>query len=105
MGQRMIILNSSEHAINLLEKRSAKSSDRPILHMTGEMIGWDRSLVLLQYGDQFKEIRKYLYHTIGKKATLERYFPLVERQVQRFMLRLLDSPEEFVAHIRWYALR
>ncbi|KAF9237544.1 cytochrome P450 [Melanogaster broomeanus] len=100
-GRRMIILNSSEHAIKLLEKRSANYSGRPVFYMTGEMIGWNKSLVLLQCGTHFKEYRKNLYHTIGKKSALEELHPVVEHQVHRFMQRLIDQPLDFSSHIRW----
>ncbi|KIJ70502.1 hypothetical protein HYDPIDRAFT_78129 [Hydnomerulius pinastri MD-312] len=100
MGQRVIILNSANHALNLLEKKSAITSHRPVLQMTGEMIGWNKSLVLLQYGDEFSGYRKYLHRAIGK-AKLQKYHPLVERQVHRFLQRLVDKPEDFVSHIRW----
>ncbi|KAH7888012.1 cytochrome P450 [Phlebopus sp. FC_14] len=93
LGQRVIIFNSAEHAINFLEKRSAKSSNRPHLQLAGEMIGWNKSLVLTQYGNHFKEYRKNIHRTIGTRAALEKFYPLVERQVQRFLQRLIHTPE------------
>ncbi|KIJ70482.1 hypothetical protein HYDPIDRAFT_23584 [Hydnomerulius pinastri MD-312] len=100
MGQRVIILNSANHALNLLEKKSTITSHRPVLQMTGEMIGWNKSLVLLQYGDEFNEYRKYLHRALGK-TKLQKYHPLIERQVHRFLQRLVDKPEDFFSHIRW----
>ncbi|KAF9247122.1 cytochrome P450 [Melanogaster broomeanus] len=93
-GRWMIILSSSEHAKELLEKRSANYSGRPVLHMAGEMIGWDKSLALLQCGTHFKEYRKNLHHTIAKKSALEELHPVVECQVHRFMQRLIVQPLE-----------
>jgi hypothetical protein len=37
LGQPLIILNSSKIAVDMLEKKSAKYSDRPILPMGGEL--------------------------------------------------------------------
>jgi hypothetical protein len=46
LGQEMIILNSSKAAVDLLDKRSANYSDRPVVMMCGEIVGWNRSLAL-----------------------------------------------------------
>jgi len=44
LGHDMIILNSSKAAFDLLDKRSATYSNRPILVMGGEIVGWNRIL-------------------------------------------------------------
>ena len=48
LGRKMVILDTLEVANDLLEKRSSIYSCRPEF-VVFNMMGWDRSLVLLQY--------------------------------------------------------
>ncbi|KAF9225799.1 cytochrome P450 [Gyrodon lividus] len=88
LGRRIVVLNSSKHAIELLEKRSVKSSNRPNFVLAGEMIGWKNTLVISQYGDRFKEFRKRVHRVIGTRSILETYYHHVERQGYRILKRL-----------------
>jgi len=45
-GQQMVILNSAQTAIEMLDKKSLIYSDRPIIPMGGELVGWKKLLVL-----------------------------------------------------------
>ena len=87
----------------MLEKKSAVTSDRPVLVMAGKLLGWDHSLVLSPYGDRFRELRRLLHRYIGSRGQLEkmeRFHELIETENLRFLGRLLRNPEAFVAHIR-----
>jgi len=99
-GQNTIILNSLEAAVDLLDKRSAIYSGRPILTMGGEMVGWDRSLVLTQYGPQFRESRKFMNRAIGTRASMEKLAPLQEREMAKFLVRVIADPDSLVQQIR-----
>ncbi|KIJ61617.1 hypothetical protein HYDPIDRAFT_115784 [Hydnomerulius pinastri MD-312] len=103
LGRRIVILNSLKHAVELLDRRSLKSSDRPNFVLAGEMIGWKNTLVMSQYGEQFKEFRKKVHRVIGTRSILEPYYSHVERQGHRFLKRLLDTPLDFEEHVRWMA--
>ena len=89
--------------MDLLEKKSAVSSDRPVLLMAGKLMGWDQSLVLSPYGERFRDIRKFLHKYIGSRGQLEkmeRFHGLIEYHTRRFLERLSRQPEHFVEHIR-----
>lgn len=47
----MVVLDSIEVAVDLLEKRSSIYSDRPKMIMTIELMGWDFTTVFLPYGE------------------------------------------------------
>ena len=70
LGQETIILNSHKAAVELLDKRSATYSDRPVLTMGGEIVGWSQSLLLTRYGPRFRESRKHLNRLIGAPPAL-----------------------------------
>ncbi|KAI0705985.1 cytochrome P450 [Cerioporus squamosus] len=83
LGQPMIIINSYKHAYELLEKRSGIYSDRPHLIMAGDIVGWDQILVLLRYGNQFREYRP---------KSVDAFTPVIEEQTSQLLVRLLREP-------------
>ncbi|PYH85820.1 cytochrome P450 [Aspergillus uvarum CBS 121591] len=99
LGQRLIILNDANLAIELLEKRSAIHSDRPKMPFA-ELAGWGDGLVILPYSSRFKAYRKSLHREIGSKASVARFNALQEVEVRRFLFRLINKPEDLVGHIR-----
>lgn len=98
----MIILNAAEHAIALLDKRGEAYSDRPVLTMSGELVGWNRPLVLLPYGERFRTYRRYIATWIGGHTQVEKHVALEERETQKLLSQLLHDPDDFLAHIRRY---
>ena len=100
LGQEMIILNSSKAAVELFDKRSANYSDRPVAMMAGEIMGWNRSLALVRYGPQFREYRKYMNRVIGTRASMEKFSPLVEKEMAKLVARIAANPSSLVRQIR-----
>ena len=100
LGQEMVILNSSKAAVDLLDKRSAIYSNRPIVVMGGEIVGWNRSLALTQYGPRFRDYRKYMSKLIGTRASMERFTPLQERETAKFVARVMADPGSLAHQIR-----
>ncbi|KAG9103974.1 hypothetical protein FRC06_006413 [Ceratobasidium sp. 370] len=99
LNQDMVILNSYEVAVELLERRSAIYSSRPSLVMAGDLIGWNLAAGLLPYGNRLKQTRKLLHEGMNVKA-MEELWPLQEHEAIKFVGRLLETPEEFIQHIR-----
>ncbi|GJE86541.1 cytochrome P450 [Phanerochaete sordida] len=100
LGQPMVILNSAKHAVALLDKRSNIYSDRPVLAMAGELVGWSQLLALLPYGERFREYRRFMAKLIGSKTHMVRHLPLVEHETRSFLRRLLRHPDAVTADIR-----
>ena len=100
LGQQMIILNSSKAAFDLLDKKSATYSDRPVVPMCGEMIGWNKSLALTQYGPRFREYRKYTTKLFGSRASVEKFAPLQEKETAKFVARVMADPGSLVQQTR-----
>jgi hypothetical protein len=96
----MVILNSAQMAVDILDKKSFKYSDRPIMQMGGELCGWKDGLVLLPYGDRFRNFRKNLHRAIGSQTALTRYIPIQEIEAHRFLQRVLAKPEDLLEHVR-----
>ncbi|KAI0659814.1 cytochrome P450 [Cubamyces menziesii] len=77
LGQTLIVLNSLSATIDLLEKRSAMYSDRPV-SVVSQMIGWTRNLAFKQYGDDWRAIRRMLWQHI-QPGVVAKYQPVQHR--------------------------
>jgi hypothetical protein len=100
LGQPIIIINSAKVACDMLDKKSAIYSDRPILQMAGELVGWKHTLVLLPYGDRFRRYRRLFHRLIGSQAVVKRFFPSEELEARRFLRRVFMKPNDLAAHVR-----
>jgi hypothetical protein len=104
LGQHIIVLNSVKSVMDMLDKKGAVYSDRPVLPMAGELVGWKHILGLLPYGDRFHQSRKSMHQIIGSRAALEVYHPIEEIETRRFLKRVSLNPEQLQAHIRQYVI-
>ena len=99
-GQTMIIVNSAKTANDMMDKKSAIYSDRPVMQMGGELVGWKDTLVLVPYGDRFRNYRKFFHQVIGSNSSVSLFYPTEELETHRFLKSVLKNPDELVAHIR-----
>ncbi|KAI0776600.1 cytochrome P450 [Trametes elegans] len=99
-----VILNSREAAVELMEKRSGKYSDRPRFILLSELMGWDNVLNNLPYGERFRKHRKWLQDAFVSKDMLVAYRPIQRREMYGLLSGLCESPELLFDHIlRWAA--
>ncbi|TFY69462.1 hypothetical protein EVJ58_g398 [Rhodofomes roseus] len=102
LGQPVLVLNTSAAAIEILDKKSSIYSDRPTLPVCGEVIGWDRTLVLLHYGPVWRETRRLFSQTIGTRDSLMHLSDQLEREGHRFVARLMANPAALFQHVRGF---
>ncbi|KII86266.1 hypothetical protein PLICRDRAFT_93731 [Plicaturopsis crispa FD-325 SS-3] len=100
LGKPMIILNSAKAATDLLDKKSAIYSDRPIFPMAGELAGWSDMLILTPYGEKSRLHRKLLHKEIGTVNSVQRHVPVAEAETRLFINRVISKPEDLATHIR-----
>jgi hypothetical protein len=96
----MVILNSAKTAVEMLDKKSAIYSDRPVLQMAGELVGWKNSLALLPYGERFRNYRKYFHQLMGNVPSASLFYPVEEVEIHRLLKRILENPDDLAAHVR-----
>ncbi|KAJ3545417.1 hypothetical protein NMY22_g2454 [Coprinellus aureogranulatus] len=101
LGQRCMVVNSLEIAEELLESplHSAFYLNRPSSIMVDELMGYDWTLATLQYNAQWKAQRR-LFNKYFSSSNPTVYQPHIKENVHSLLLNLLNSPEEFVAHIQ-----
>ncbi|KAG6375607.1 cytochrome P450 [Boletus reticuloceps] len=100
MGMRYVVLNSLKATNDLLEKKSAITSNRPHFAMGGDLVGWGNSTLFLPYGDTHRKHRKFLHQQIGTKSSLEAFYLAEEEEAKQFVRNVLKNPDDLVAHSR-----
>lgn len=103
LGRPMIIVNSAS-ILEELDKKGAIYSDRPVLEMGGELLGYSQTLVLMAYGSRFRTYRKHFSRYIGSPKPIQQLFPLIEQESRLFLKRTLAKPDNLMAHLRKYVL-
>ncbi|KAG1780027.1 cytochrome P450 [Suillus placidus] len=100
LGRHIIVLNSVKTTMEMLDSKSTLYSDRPVLPMGGELVGWKDSLPFLPYGDRFRRYRRNFHRVIGSRAAVDVYNETEEVETRRFLKRVLAKPDQLQEHVR-----
>ncbi|KAI0394745.1 cytochrome P450 oxidoreductase OrdA-like protein [Xylariaceae sp. FL0594] len=90
MGTTIVILNDLDLANEMFEKKSSIYSTRAQQTFAGRMVGWENSIALMLYNKTFVQSRKRIHTAVGT----------LRHQTHRFLLRVLNDPNELQSHIR-----
>ncbi|KAF9461152.1 cytochrome P450 oxidoreductase [Collybia nuda] len=97
---RVIIISDLQTAIDLLDTKSSIYSNRPKFPFAGEMIGWNRQMILSQYDERFRLMRKYVKSFIGTRAAITAHKGVQEMETRYFLARVLEDPSSVIDQIR-----
>ncbi|KAK0491976.1 cytochrome P450 [Armillaria luteobubalina] len=100
LGRRLVVINSAQTAIDILDKNGAVYSDRPIMGMIGELMDFKKSLVLLPYGARFRNQRRLVHHELSSHSAMNQSQLIIEHETSRLLRRLSVEPEHLSNHIR-----
>lgn len=102
VGQTMIIINSFSIADALLNRKGSLYSDRPVLPMASELVGWDRTIALLRTGDRHRYFRSMYHKVMGTYEAAQRFHALIEDESRNCLRRLVfdHGPEAILKHVR-----
>lgn len=100
LGQTMIVVNSPQVAIDMLERKSTIYSDRPTLIMAHELVGWRDILAGLSLSDRFRKYRRLMHSAVGTRGSTEQFYPIEEQEMRCFLAKTLSDPGNFAAHAR-----
>ncbi|KAJ6552768.1 cytochrome P450 [Mycena capillaripes] len=92
-GQTMVIINSMKVAEDLLDVRGAIFSDRPVMPMGGELVGFNNALSLSQYGDRVRTERKIFHRLFGSQAAIRQFVPLVSSEICKLLQNIISNPD------------
>ncbi|CAK3873870.1 cytochrome p450 1a2 [Lecanosticta acicola] len=101
LGQPVIVLNSLQAAIELLDKRGANYCDRPRFVLF-EVMGWQATLTFLRWGPKFKLHRKVLQRAFTPTSCVK-YRSLQEQEAKTLLRGILNRPEEWETILRRFA--
>lgn len=88
----MIIVNSLQVAEDLLDVKGGNFSDRPVIQMGGELVGFRNVLTFCQYGDRVRKERKLFHQLFGNQKAIERFLPLQRSEIRTLLQYLLRTP-------------
>ncbi|KAG9035096.1 hypothetical protein FRB95_012115 [Tulasnella sp. JGI-2019a] len=95
VGEPIVIVNTHEVALDLLEKRSAIYSGRPRFVMACELGGLDQFLSLMDSSPGHKKQRKIMAQALHPRVVARDFAPIQERFAHQLTKDLLDSPDSF----------
>ncbi|RCI13695.1 hypothetical protein L249_8212 [Ophiocordyceps polyrhachis-furcata BCC 54312] len=100
MGKTLIFIHDREIAHELLNKTSSATSGRPATEFGSKMCAYDRFFALQPYNDRFRKGRKLAHQMIGTGKNASRFYPVQEEEVCRFLVRLMERPDDAIKHLR-----
>ncbi|KAF9002580.1 cytochrome P450 [Cyathus striatus] len=99
LGQPFIVLNTLKRTNDIFEKRSSNYSDRVRMPMVMELMNWTFNVGLLPYGDWWR-VHRRTFHEHFRQNAVGRYQPIQQREALAMLRRLLDTPDNFLHHVR-----
>ncbi|PTB63697.1 cytochrome P450 [Trichoderma citrinoviride] len=93
----MIFIADKDAAQEILEKKSAVSSGRPIMPFAN-YCGFAKFTNMYQLEKRFTAQRKAMHKAIGTKAMVTKYAEMQEREAGRLLVRTLDECDKIVKH-------
>jgi len=100
LGQTMIVIHDKDMASELMDKRAAIHSGRPIMPFVYSC-GWEEVLGAQQNNASFRTQRKHIFQQVGTKNLVSKYWPLQEHVVGRFLWRVnRDNGRKLLQHIQ-----
>ncbi|KAF4125701.1 Cytochrome P450 [Geosmithia morbida] len=102
LGTKVAIVLSSDTAVkDLLDKRSAIYSGRPDMYMSQNIMSGSLRPLFMGSSDAQRKARK-LAHGILNLTVSRSYVPYQDLEAKAMLVGLLDSPDDFINHIRRY---
>jgi cytochrome P450 len=99
-GQTIVLVHDEDAAFHLLEKNSLKTSDRPTQPFAVDHAGFGVFVPTLQYGPEFRMHRKMMHQVFGTMKSAAQFRDVQDVESRRFLLRLLNSPDELASHTK-----
>ncbi|KAF7337414.1 Cytochrome P450 [Mycena sanguinolenta] len=92
LGQSMIILDSYQAALDLLDKKGLIYSDRPKFTLY-ELLGWTPDFALLPYGTN-QSIQRQMHQSYLSRHKIADFKPTQTQEARRLVQNLFESPPE-----------
>lgn len=97
----MIVLSSDQAVKDLLDKKSNIYSSKPDLYVSAELISGGYRMLFMKYDQTWRMFRK-MCHSLLNVQTAKTYVPYQVLENKQMLNDMLDSPDDFVNHLRRY---
>ncbi|KII95683.1 hypothetical protein PLICRDRAFT_48632 [Plicaturopsis crispa FD-325 SS-3] len=101
LGQPVIVLNSVQAAVDLLDKRGSNYCDRPRFVLF-EVMGWSGTLTFLQWGPRFQMHRKLLQSAFSKPKIVP-FRDLQTAEAHQLLKGIVAAPADWERLMRRFA--
>ncbi|KAF7342921.1 O-methylsterigmatocystin oxidoreductase [Mycena sanguinolenta] len=98
LGQSMIILDSYQAALDLLDKKGLIYSDRPKFTLY-KLLGWDPSLTLVSYGSKSQSIQRQMHQSYLSRHKVGDFKLMQTEEARRLVQKLMESPPKQYAKL------
>ncbi|KAL4264130.1 cytochrome P450 family protein [Pleurotus pulmonarius] len=98
-GSIIVVVDTSEAAYELFDKRSSIYSSRPRFVMLNELMGWSWLFAVMEYGKSWKQHRTLFQREFHPNVATPLFQPQVTKHTRGLLKRLLQSPDDFMHHI------
>ncbi|OTB02535.1 hypothetical protein M426DRAFT_62206 [Hypoxylon sp. CI-4A] len=103
LGTKTMIVLSSDHAIkDILDRKSAISSDRLDAYIGQRIASGGLRVLLMGYGPTWRMVRRIMHDLLNIKAA-QAFYPYQELEIQQMMYDILSDPKDFKHHFRRYS--
>jgi len=68
--------------------------------MVRDRVGWEDGLAFQGYTERFRAYRKSVQPYFGSESAVAQFNSLQEKEVHRFLFRVLRDPKNFIQHIQ-----
>ncbi|KAK7946581.1 cytochrome P450 [Apiospora aurea] len=102
-GRAMVVLSSDQAVKDLVDKRSAIYSSRPDAYIPQDIASDGLRPLFMEYGKTWRMVRK-LAHSVLNVQVARTYVPYQDLEVKAMLMGLLESPSDFVNHVRRYTM-
>jgi hypothetical protein len=101
LGTNIVILNSLDTAVEMLDTKGAIYSDRRLTPMM-KLSGWGGLLTFSSTEKRFRQHRGLIHKLLGTSSALSKFTSLIEDENRAFLRHVLEAPEDLADHVRQY---
>lgn len=94
MGTSVVVINTKETALELLEKRGTAFACRPRWPMA-ELLGRQNNVGITYYGERLKKLRKALHKSLNPRTVSVSWGSLLDKNSLELCSSLAQSPEQW----------
>nr|BAK09444.1 cytochrome P450 [Postia placenta] len=98
----LVLLNSLDTIQDLMVKKGAIYSDRPQFVLWEDIYGFKPIPTSLNADDDWREHRKWMQSALETDQALVEMHPLLRSSVDKLLMKLVNSPDAFFAHVQRY---